>query len=153
MDKKKIIAAIAAMSLTTGVAGFAVACGEDASPQHKHTYSSEWTGGENTHWHESTCEHEGLKQPQSEAPHVDEDNNSRCDVCDWDMREVVKITIADAVGGKVTIDNTAPKAGDTVTATVTVDEGYTIKSVKLGDEVKTLDANNKFTFTVRTRSL
>lgn len=148
MDKKKIIAAIAAMSLTTGVAGFAVACGEDAPPQHKHTYSSEWTGGENTHWHESTCEHEGLKQPQSEAPHVDEDNNSRCDVCDWDMREVVKITIADAVGGKVTIDNTAPKAGDTVTATVTVDEGYTIKSVKLGDEVKTLDANNKFTFTV-----
>ncbi len=148
MDKKKIIAAIAAMSLTTGVAGFAVACGEDASPQHKHTYSSEWTGGENTHWHESTCEHEGLKQPQSEAPHVDEDNNSRCDVCDWDMREVVKITIADAVGGKVTIDNTAPKAGDTVTATVTVDEGYTIKSVKLGDEVKTLDANNKFKFTV-----
>ncbi len=148
MDKKKIIAAIAAMSLTTGVAGFAVACGEDAPPQHKHTYSSEWTGGENTHWHESTCEHEGLKQPQSEAPHVDEDNNSRCDVCDWDMREVVKITIADAVGGKVTIDNTAPKAGDTVTATVTVDEGYTIKSVKLGDEVKTLDANNKFTFIV-----
>lgn len=148
MDKKKIIAAIAAMSLTTGVAGFAVACGEDAPPQHKHTYSSEWTGGENTHWHESTCEHEGLKQPQSEAPHIDDDNNNRCDVCDWDMREVVKITIADAVGGKVTIDNTAPKAGDTVTATVTVDEGYTIKSVKLGDEVKTLDANNKFTFTV-----
>lgn len=36
MDKKKIIAAIAAMSLTTGVAGFAVACGEDAPPAQTH---------------------------------------------------------------------------------------------------------------------
>lgn len=147
MDKKKIIAAIAAISLTTGVAGFATACGEDETPQHKHTYSTEWTPGENTHWHESTCEHKGLKQPDSEAPHVDEDGSKRCDVCDYDMREVIAITVAQVKGGKVTLDNASPKEGDTVTATVTADEGYVVKGVKLGTESQTLDANNKFTFT------
>ncbi|MDE6401012.1 MAG: hypothetical protein K2L54_00185, partial [Clostridiales bacterium] len=152
MDKKKIIAAIAAISLTTGVAGFATACGGEDEPAapHNHTYSTEWTAGENTHWHESTCEHTGLKEEGSEAPHIDEDDDKLCDVCDYDMREVIVVTVAEVKGGTVTLDKTQPKYGDTVTATVQANTGYIFKSVKLGEEVKTLDENGNFTFTATT---
>lgn len=73
---KKYLKILAAVSAATMLAASFAACGSE----HKHTYSSEWTPGETTHWHESTCEHEGLKS--DEKPHVDSDANGRCDVCD-----------------------------------------------------------------------
>lgn len=53
--------------------------------KHTHTYASEWTKGETTHYHKNTCGHDDLeKYRQDEAPHVDENNDGLCDVCAYD---------------------------------------------------------------------
>lgn len=73
---KKLLKILAVCSAATAVAACITACG-DAS--HTHTFSSDWTPGEITHWHESTCEHIGLKD--AESPHTDDDGDGKCDVC------------------------------------------------------------------------
>lgn len=147
MDKKKLIATIAAISLSVGTVGVAAACDNNKEPPHEHTFdTTQWvTDGGDTHWHPSTCGHDDVKD--GEESHVDEDGDKFCDKCDQDMRQTIAVTIAPTTGGSVTLDKTAPKEGETVTVTVTANEGYTLSSVKLGTEEKTLDANGKFTFT------
>lgn len=147
MDKKKLIATIAAISLSVGAVGVATACDNGKEPPHEHTFdTTQWvTDGGDTHWHPSTCGHDDVKD--GEEKHVDEDGNKFCDKCEKDMRQTVAVTIAPTTGGTVTLDKTAPKEGETVTVTVKANTGYTLSSVKLGTEEKTLDADGKFTFT------
>ncbi len=52
---------------------------------HTHTYDEAWTPADNPeegHWHAANCCHKVAGTDL--APHVDEDNNSSCDVCAWD---------------------------------------------------------------------
>ncbi len=49
---------------------------------HTHTFATEWTKGETTHYYKATCKHTEMKK--DEAEHADADNNGRCDVCDYD---------------------------------------------------------------------
>lgn len=44
------------------------------------------------------------------------------------------ITVTEGAGGSISVDKTEAAAGDEVIYTVTPDEGYKIKSVKIGDE-------------------
>ncbi len=150
MGKKKIIAAITAVSLSVGLVGFATACDGESGDEHRHTYSQSWSVSDTEHWHDATCEHVG-KVDKDRAAHIDEDGNKRCDECDYNMAEAVAITIGSVTGGKVTADKTSYKEGDTVTLTIKADTGYTFKSILLGDADKTAEvADGKLTFTAAT---
>lgn len=147
MDKKKLIATLAAISLTIGAVGTAVACDNNTDPPpHEHTFdTTQWVSdGGDTHWHPATCEHEDAKD--GEEKHVDADGDKFCDKCEKDMRQTVAITVAPTTGGTVTCDKLNPKEGETVTVTVAASTGYHVLSVKLGAAEQTLDANGKFTF-------
>lgn len=47
---------------------------------HVHDYGTTWKSDENNHWNECEC---GDKA--NTAPHADEDNDGKCDVCDYAM--------------------------------------------------------------------
>ena len=47
---------------------------------HTHDYGTAWQSDENNHWNECAC---GDKA--NTAPHADEDNDGKCDVCDYAM--------------------------------------------------------------------
>ena len=100
---KKYLKLMAVVSAATMLTASLAACGGDtpsAPPAHTHTYSAEWTQGETTHWHGSTCEHVGLKS--DEAAHVDSDDNGKCDVCDYGMRvDYGKLIISDILNLEV----------------------------------------------------
>ena len=59
------------------VIGLLAGCG------HEHTFAEEWSSDENAHWHAATCEHKD--QVKDAGPHVDDDHNGKCDVCDYQM--------------------------------------------------------------------
>ena len=63
---------------------------------HEHTFSDAWNHDENKHWHDATCEHKD--QVKDEGPHVDGNNDGKCDVCDFQMPTPAP------VGGEVTAD-------------------------------------------------
>lgn len=61
-------------------------CGEEKDPTttaaHKHTYSTQWTTDENSHWYAATCEHTNLQANYGE--HLDENKDSACDICGYE---------------------------------------------------------------------
>ena len=74
-------------------------CGADvpvAPPSHTHDYGTTWKTDENNHWNECEC---GDKA--NTAPHADENNDGKCDTCDYAMGN------ADNPGG----DKESEKAG------------------------------------------
>ncbi len=53
--------------------------------EHVHTYASEWTKGDKTHYYKNTCGHDDVeKYRKDEAVHEDKNNDSLCDVCAYD---------------------------------------------------------------------
>ncbi len=50
-------------------------------PPHKHTFSTEWSFDEKTHWYAADCGHE---MQANVATHTDEDNDGVCDLCLYD---------------------------------------------------------------------
>lgn len=54
----------------------------------------------------------------------------------------IKVTITDVVGGSVTADKTSYVFGDTVTLTISADEGYEFVSIKVGETDKTKSVKN-----------
>ena len=73
-----IFTAMSAVCLAVSIAG----CNPDE--EHVHTYSEEWTRSATEHWHEATCEHTDEKG--NLGTHIDEDNNDKCDICDYTMQ-------------------------------------------------------------------
>ena len=49
---------------------------------HIHAYEENWSHNETQHWFNVTCNHN--TPPKSLGDHVDENNDSLCDVCAWD---------------------------------------------------------------------
>lgn len=78
IKRKLVVAVFLIITAFCGVIGFA-ACGE----QHVHTFSEDWMRSETEHWHEATCEH--TEEKGDLGPHVDSDNNGKCDKCNYDM--------------------------------------------------------------------
>ncbi len=85
MGKKKIIAAITAVSLSVGLVGFATACDGESGDEHRHTYSQSWSVSDTEHWHDATCEHVG-KVDKDRAAHIDEDGSVRRRSCTMSKR-------------------------------------------------------------------
>ncbi len=54
----------------------------DKNSECDHTFSEKWSSDATSHWHPATCEHGEIKD--SLAAHVDADENSICDVCEYD---------------------------------------------------------------------
>lgn len=50
---------------------------------HNHKYAGEWTTDENYHWHAPTCG--DTEEPADKAEHVDENEDYKCDVCEYDL--------------------------------------------------------------------
>ncbi len=83
--KKLLMSAVALMLALT----MTTACqtpGADKEPEHVHTFEEHWSGDENDHWHEASCEHED--QLSEKAPHEDQDGNDVCDVCGYHKEHV-----------------------------------------------------------------
>lgn len=80
MSKKILTLVLPAVTMLTA------ACGggnePDPTPEHKHTFSSEWTMDATSHWHAATCGHDVV---DAKGNHVDSDNDKKCDVCKYDM--------------------------------------------------------------------
>ena len=68
--------------------------------EHTHSYGSEWKSDENNHWNECEC---GDKA--NVAPHVDENNDGKCDICDHAMGN------ADNPGGEIKPEKTGLSGG------------------------------------------
>ena len=77
---KRILAAFV-LVLACVLAFTLAACNDDtpAGEQHKHTYSSEWSFDETSHWHAATCEH--TDEVADRASHVFDGNT--CSVCGY----------------------------------------------------------------------
>ena len=67
---------------------------------HVHDYGTTWKSDENNHWNECKC---GDKA--NTAPHADEDNDGKCDVCDYAMCN------AENPGGEIEPDKTGLSGG------------------------------------------
>ena len=51
--------------------------------EHTHNYSSDWKADADKHWHECSCGDKANK-----AAHADENNDGKCDICDYAMGNV-----------------------------------------------------------------
>ncbi len=53
--------------------------------EHEHTYETTWSWNETTHYHKNSCGHADVEKYRSDiAAHVDNNNDSICDVCTYD---------------------------------------------------------------------
>lgn len=78
--KNKILVALLSIACMSGGALAFTACDNEDTPKEcEHTYSTEWTDGETSHWHAATCEHKDLKT--DEAPHDTDGENDTCSIC------------------------------------------------------------------------
>ena len=69
---------------------------------HTHTYASEWSTDETSHWHAATCTHTDEKSDLS--LHVDADTNGECDVCKGHVHVVNVAGICTICGKQTPID-------------------------------------------------
>lgn len=54
------------------------------TPEHIHTFSSDWSTSSDEHWHAATCGHDVV---DSKGNHIDSDKDNKCDVCGYKMGE------------------------------------------------------------------
>ncbi len=78
MKRKSIISLLCLMMATCLFAG----CGLLGGEPHVHTFESEWTHDATAHWYEATCDCEDVEV--TKINHVDVNNDSLCDVCQYD---------------------------------------------------------------------
>ena len=89
-------------------------CGEKYGDLKPHSYSTEWSTDEASHWHECT----GCGAKTDEAEHTDTDKNHKCDVCEKVLSECADTnrdhkcdlcgkTLSEHSGGKATCTDKA----------------------------------------------
>ena len=89
-------------------------CGEKYGDLKPHSYSTEWSTDEASHWHECT----GCGAKTDEAEHTDTDKNHKCDVCEKVLSECADTnkdhkcdlcgkTLSEHSGGKATCKDKA----------------------------------------------
>ena len=87
MKAKKWLAVILSMLMAFVLALGVAACGGDDSGDggtHEHTFNTaKWEHDDTNHWHPATCEHLDLKN--GEAPHYDNNDDGKCDACEYVM--------------------------------------------------------------------
>ncbi len=90
MKKKLLVSIISIVCLLACVFGLVACNGTNIDkppvPKHEHTYSEEWKSDANNHWHAATCEHTNEKSDV--AAHIDENNDGKCDICEYEPMTV-----------------------------------------------------------------
>ncbi|MCH5147639.1 MAG: hypothetical protein J1F61_06565, partial [Clostridiales bacterium] len=151
--KKYFIHILAAMAtLCLGVALFSACgsssgCGSGCGKSHEHTYATEWSKDESGHWYSATCGHTDKKSNFGE--HVDQDNNGKCDVCNyviWEATALAAPTIT-LVGNIIKWDAVENADGyevyeGTYLVSTQAERGYIIEKESVGE----------YTFTVKATS-
>ena len=121
----------------------------EVSADHVHTFSDVWTADATGHWHAATCEHVDLKAVVS--AHKDENVDSICDVCAYEITYEVTVNTSDNVtlsgetNGVYTVNN-----GETATFTASVASEYKLiafGAAQVGDAV-VADGVATYTFSV-----
>lgn len=143
MNKKtKWAIPFAVLALTCGIAA---GCGGG----HKHSYT-EWAHNETQHWKECPEDHE--KDEGTLADHVFADGVCVCGVTEQVAPPVTDVTITDGTtdtNGTVTLSKTTAKTGDSVTVTVTPNDGYQLESLTVNSaNVFGAMTGNTYEFTV-----
>lgn len=103
--KSIIVAAIVAIlsALILGGCAFKKPSGNDDPCANGHKYSEGWAYDSLSHWHESICEHKGLKTPEEQHDYtVDGVIGSTCKVCGY-TREGFGVSFTVAPDGKTCI--------------------------------------------------
>lgn len=83
------------------------ACGHEVELPHVHDYSK-WASDADNHW--KVCPDDNAKDASSVAPHADENNDGKCDVCGADVAAPVEEYLAiDEIDGVPTLVVKGPK--------------------------------------------
>lgn len=139
---KKLFAMLTSAVVLTACAFSFAACGDD-TPKHTHDYGTQWVTNSTHHWHE--CNNDGCDQKEKDkAAHLDNDNNDKCDTCDYTMSVKIPVASVELSQTEITleVDGTA-----TLTATVTPDNA-TNKTVTWESDktnIATVDNTGKVT--------
>ena len=139
---KKLFAMLTSAVVLTACAFSFAACGGD-TPKHTHDYGTQWVTNSTHHWHE--CKNDGCDQKEKDkAAHLDNDNNGKCDTCDYIMSVKIPVASVELSQTEITleVDGTA-----TLTATVTPDNA-TNKTVTWESDktnIATVDNTGKVT--------
>lgn len=81
---RRFICAILIIMMICSSAFILSACGGQTQPEEcKHTYATKWSRNNVNHWHAATCEH--TDRMADIGAHIDDDNNSYCDECDYPL--------------------------------------------------------------------
>ena len=84
-NKKRLFLTLAVSAVMAfGAVGFS-ACGNNSDDEktHEHTYATSWSGDDENHWHAPTCGDTTV--PSDKGEHIDEDDNEKCDICDYQL--------------------------------------------------------------------
>ena len=79
--KKRVNSLLLGVAAIVGFGAFATAC-IDSTSEHTHTYAEAWEKDAEGHWNALTCECTDVT-PEKKA-HVDKNNDSLCDICEYD---------------------------------------------------------------------
>lgn len=79
--KKRVKSLLLGVAAIVGFGAFATAC-IDSTSEHTHTYAETWEKDAEGHWNALTCECTDVT-PEKKA-HVDKNNDSLCDICEYD---------------------------------------------------------------------
>lgn len=131
-------------AVLTAISGIAAGC----SSGHKHSYT-DWAYNETQHWKECPEDHD--KDEGTIANHVFVDGSCVCGAVEQ-TPPVTDVTITNGTtdtNGTVTLSKTTAKVGDSITVTVTPNEGYQLKSLTVnGTNVFGAMTDNTYVFTV-----
>ena len=139
---KKLFAMLTSAVVLTACAFSFAACGGD-TPKHTHDYGTQWVTNSTHHWHE--CKNDGCDQKEKDkAAHLDNDNNGKCDTCDYTMSVKIPVASVELSQTEITleVDGTA-----TLTATVSPDNATNKTVIWESDKtnIATVDNTGKVT--------
>ncbi len=139
---KKLFAMLTSAVVLTACAFSFAACGDD-TPKHTHDYGTQWVTNSTHHWHE--CKNDGCDQKEKDkAAHIDNDNNGKCDTCDYTMSVKIPVASVELSQTEITleVDGTA-----TLTAAVTPDNATnkTVTWESDKESIATVDNTGKVT--------
>ncbi|MCM1236985.1 MAG: InlB B-repeat-containing protein, partial [Ruminococcus flavefaciens] len=122
---KKLLTALTATVLGTAFAVSSAACA------HKHTFYSDWTADENSHWHAASCAH---KDEKSDVGVHIWGLDDVCDTCGYDRSTGSlpapadnTVTVSFETAGGTVIENKTVEKGSTLDVADPVRGGYTFE--------------------------
>lgn len=92
----------------------------DPTPEHEHTFATEWTTTNTEHWHAPLCEHD-VKSDL--GTHIDNNNDGKCDVCEYVMYSPEIVHVESVTLNKDSIELVEGES-ETLTYTIAPQDAY-----------------------------